>query len=715
MKLSSKILITTLSLGLGVSLGVGLFQEKTTNGTALKTKADIPAAVGYTTYFTDDLGFNTRDTNDNRIILGDVDGGVQTKGVVLDNKAEIRLNMKRTVTNYWVGVGGYAVYVSNDAIIRFLYLGYNSSGQYNRNIEINNLVMKTADGSVELTSKFPKGKLFEDYYSNWIVRFDLSDLTAVKASFIVDYEGVSYYPFNGSTRIDELVYTHQSSGFSSSDAHRAMAGVAATESGISIFKAHHEKNMESIISYITPSSANPTFSYEYIGDAYFKFSLSEPLFNGEHYVNNHFNDFKDEDNKVINLADGVLINGKTLRYWVNFTDPDLILVSESKGVHQFPLYAGNEYTPVALRIENSSIKFMINTVFIPMDSVTFTFKADLVHGYYKAEGESYGTTYRLVNDLTYRATLKSTDLGSYHKNVILEKVPTETVDEYQVTDVTLESTNTNPGGFTYYRYVVTTNIPRATGVSSTYPHDHYRYMFDNILLNGKTLTYYNVYGRSFNCDYTDDTYTTYTPEYEISHPNSGKDYNMVTNVKLYSGSSYQFRVEFSEELLTDFGITTVQLDIRDGSAWMTDDGVVRVNVSLAEKYELDAFVDYGLHMADIPTSDVSGTGACLGNNGYYINAKREYNALSAEDKTLFREEAEYADARARYEEWARINNDAAPYDGNNGIVTTIRNVLSLTYFSNKEMTKDAVVIISAIVAGIAAVTLVFFYIKKKSN
>ena len=713
MKLSSKILISTLSIGLGVSLGVGLLQKKN-NHVALQTKADIPAAVGYTTYFTDDLGFATRDPNDNRIVEGDADGGMQTKGNVLDTKAELRLHLKRTISHYWIGVGGYAVYISNDSEVRFLHLTYNADGQYGRGIELGGLTMKTADGKTALTSKYDGGTLFKEY-TNLILRFDLSDLTAVKASFIVDYQGVSYYPFSGSTMIDELTYTHQASGFSASDTYRAMAGASSNDVGIAIFKTTHEKNMEPIISYVTPSSANPTFSYDYIGDAYFKFDLSEPLYNGHNYLNDHLNDFKDENNKVINLGDGILVDGKSMRYWINFTDPDLNYANASKGVHQFPIYEGIQYNPVALRIEDTMIRFLINTAFIPMDSVTITFKADLVYGYHKADGESYGTTYRLVNDLTYRATLKSSDLGAVYKNVIMEKIPNETVGEYQITDNTREADATNAGGFTYRTYTITTNIPRPSSISEAYPHDHYRYMFDNILINGKSLTFYNVWGRANNKDYTDDTYTTYTPEYETEHPTSGKNYNMVTYARLRTSDYYKITVKFSEQLVTDFSLGTVTISIRDGSAWMTDTGVVRVNVSLAEKYELDAFVDYSLHMVDIPTSDVSGTGACLGNSGYYINAKREYNALSAHDKTLFREEAEYADARARYEEWARINNDAAPYDGNNAIVTPIRNVLAISFLQDKEMTKDIIVIISAVVAGLAAIGLVFFYLRKKSN
>ena len=117
---------------------------------APKQAVEVSATEGYTTYHNEELGFATRDSGDSRIVKGDVDGGMQTKGNVLDEKSEIRVLFKKTMDNYWIGVGGYAVYFSNSTTTRALYLGYNSSGAYSRNAEKSGLVMKTADGSISL-------------------------------------------------------------------------------------------------------------------------------------------------------------------------------------------------------------------------------------------------------------------------------------------------------------------------------------------------------------------------------------------------------------------------------------------------------------------------------------------------------------------------------------------------------------------------------------
>lgn len=139
MKLSKRIIALGTCLALGLPLAFTLTQKETVN---------VSATDGYTTYGNEDLGFVTRDPNDTRYVKGDADGGQQTKGNVLDAKSELHLNFKRTMANYWIGVGGFAIYSSSDTTIRFLTLTKSANSSYGRNAQLSNLVMKTADLSV---------------------------------------------------------------------------------------------------------------------------------------------------------------------------------------------------------------------------------------------------------------------------------------------------------------------------------------------------------------------------------------------------------------------------------------------------------------------------------------------------------------------------------------------------------------------------------------
>ena len=231
------------------------------------------------------------------------------------------------------------------------------------------------------------------------------------------------------------------------------------------------------------------------------------------------------------------------------------------------------------------------------------------------------------------------------------------------------------------------------------------------MLNGYTFQYYNVWGRGNGKDYTDLANAVLNTDYELEHPASGINYNMVTYAKLESGNTYIFKVEIPNKLMDDFGYTSYNFSLRDGSAWATPNGVIRLNENNADNIVVQTFARDYMHLNDVATSDHSDTNACRGNHGYYLTAKKVYNGLTASQKDLFRNstDVEIADARERYEAWAFANHDAAPYDGND-FINTYTNAMNIMEPLQKE---DSVVIIAIISAFVAGATFLFFVLKKK--
>ncbi len=79
----------------------------------------------------------------------------------------------------------------------------------------------------------------------------------------------------------------------------------------------------------------------------------------------------------------------------------------------------------------------------------------------------------------------------------------------------------------------------------------------------------------------------------------------------------------------------------------------------------NTFAQKFLHMRDYN----SNLGYCSDStHSYYLNAKAAYNNLSVDEKEAFET---MEDAKARYEQWAEVNGDARPYDGNDVIVTPL--------------------------------------------
>ena len=165
-----------------------------------------------------------------------------------------------------------------------------------------------------MTAVYTDGKLFNDY-TDFVIKFDLSDLSAAKVEFSATYGGKTYYPFNGNTRIDSYTYNTQPINFDPGERYMAMAGANATDSGVAILKFNTQyvppapasnKDFSTVI-----SGATGVFDYNSIGDLTVSLPLSEQITSYDGYLNDHLSDWKDENNNPVNIGDAIVINGET--------------------------------------------------------------------------------------------------------------------------------------------------------------------------------------------------------------------------------------------------------------------------------------------------------------------------------------------------------------------------------------------------------------------
>ena len=568
MKRSNKFLVVGLASFMAFAGGLALVTAK-----QKAQVKEVSATSGYTTYLNEDLGFATRNSGDARIFIGDVDGGMQSKGNALDPKCEIRVTMKSMGASRWFGVGGYTIYIGGSAELRFLNMTYNSNGAYGRTVNKGSLVLKDNDGNALSIGYF-------DDYCNFVFRYDLTDLSAVKVSLVVTYGGVDYYIYDGSTKIETYTYTASASGFSDADKYRVMAGMNATGSGVDLFKFQsREGDFAKVI-----GEANGKFSYNRIGDLTVELPLSQQVSAYTAYLNDHLNSWLDASGNAIDIAHGIVVNGRPFGDWVTYNETNMVIdTGDEHGIHAFPSYLNSQFSPVTLYAQPTYLKFFFNTAYIAQSNIVLTFKAGVFSSYYN------GITFRLLEDLTFYSTINENSYNAAENGIKFVKAPTETVGNYQVTEVKYVGEFTAAGGQSKFKqYRITTDMPRDDAtISNAYPHDHYRYMFDNIMFNGKSLTYYNVWGRGNNKDFTDRSTPTLNLEYELEHPAGQKTlmYNMVTWLRLKSGeSNYVFEVEIPNKLMEDFGYTEYDFTVREGSLWLAPTGLVRFGSAPADVY-----------------------------------------------------------------------------------------------------------------------------------
>ncbi len=367
-------------------------------------------------------------------------------------------------------------------------------------------------------------------------------------------------------------------------------------------QADTTKDLSTIISV-----GDRNYSLSYIGNFFFDFNLSEQIFTNTAYFNDHLTDgtFTDENGQNIDAGNGIIINGQTLNYWRNFT-PDPLSYPRNSGVSAFPLYAANVFNPVAIEVTTSKLAFKVNLDYFAMDSIVVTFKAGLFKGY----NANTATKYTLSEDLTFYSTLNETPTTSNSGKISFVKARNEVLINGKAT-VEDKGEFTNSQGGKYHQFNIYSNIPRDKDyVPDTYPATHFRYVYDNYLLNGKSFTSINSWGRGNSKDFTNlSDITTITQEYETVKPGGAISVNECLPITIqYSGSqaNYVAYAYVPNQLLTDLSISTPSFSLRDGSAWFTKDEngnaiIGRVNnaafasIIASKKQELQNYVDLSLY------------------------------------------------------------------------------------------------------------------------
>ena len=107
-----------------------------------------------------------------------------------------------------------------------------------------------------------------------------------------------------------------------------------------------------------------------------------------------------------------------------------------------------------------------------------------------------------------------------------------------------------------------------------------------------------------------------------------------------------------------------------------------------------------------PSLDNSqGNNSCLGATGYYMTAKGALTSLSEDQVSLFQNDAEFANAKARYLAWAVAYGDSTPF------ATTVGNAR----FNNVIDSNNVLMVI--VIVSLISVTAVggYFYLRKKKE
>ena len=94
-----------------------------------------------------------------------------------------------------------------------------------------------------------------------------------------------------------------------------VAATAKTKE-VAVTKADTTKDLAEIISF-----GGCSFNYTEISNFFFDFNLTEQIFTNTAYFNDHLTDgkFTNAAGQNINIGEGIEINGKTLKYWIDYS------------------------------------------------------------------------------------------------------------------------------------------------------------------------------------------------------------------------------------------------------------------------------------------------------------------------------------------------------------------------------------------------------------
>lgn len=313
-----------------------------------------------------------------------------------------------------------------------------------------------------------------------------------------------------------------------------------------------------------------SFNYDYIDNYFANFNLLEDVFNYDSAAyTGHYQDHASEFLTACeaDIMNTIAINGKTLQYWKTFTD-SYLTYPRTAGVTVDPLSHGGQYSPVSVEFKKAQVDFKFVLEYFPMTSIEVTF----LNSFKSVSG---GVTYESNNDLTFKATiLASADKAKHSKITFQTDLSHELSREFHITNVDLWATGTPQK---YQRFVLWTDVPRDTvKADQAWPHDNYRYMFDDILLDGVSLTHYCSWARGNCLDFDADwnvnaDYVTDTPVAGARNYNTAIQPHIVTDQP-----NYVFFIDVPLKIYEDLNVDWFStFSIRKDALWVTTDGPTR--------------------------------------------------------------------------------------------------------------------------------------------
>ena len=367
---------------------------------------------------------------------------------------------------------------------------------------------------------------------------------------------------------------------------------AATERNFEIVYDATKTTKEDIYAYIGSLTFGFTFQYQGANANVF------PTVGNGQYLNDHANIVTDGSGNPIAITDGIILNGKALSYWINYdvNNTKETAFPGSSGTHQYPLdvnSGGYKFSSVAVYLKQYRMEVRVNLALFQMDDIQITFDKNYFWGY------SNGFDYKLANDVTFYSSINpncNPDAKPHEKLTFVEQRD-ELIGKYKIDRIHTSSEKTNNGGYPYHYYQLYTNITKdSSKFNCAVPTDHDRYLYGNILLNGKPLTYYNAYARAHSWDFLDLTTPTQNPTYETGHATGSVNtrYDLACRIDLALDKDYYLiAVWISNQCLEDFGIAQPEFELRDGSSWLSldEDGnsvIVRHSPSMFNNYIVNA-------------------------------------------------------------------------------------------------------------------------------
>ena len=482
-------------------------------------------------------------------------------------------------------------------------------------------------------------------------------------------------------------------------------------------------SLDDMITYSSTAHHDYSQYYSY----QFNFNLGAKIFDGTGHFgdavgNNRFHDIDGTSN--LNLNDTIYINGQPYSYY-----RDLSLTGDDYTWGcPFPMSVGGIWTPVDIEFNsNNDLVFYINSnYFKDIMGLTITFKGKNSDATNYFRGYNDSTVYELNDDLTFYATL---DNGSECSNIKFVKslAHEKSIDVLCANAHDWTSTwktNDNYYVFALQNFGIVLN-------SSYYDQgwllDHYEYLNQYFLINGKSVLDWNGYARKNNLDVLSNG--DQNPLYEMNHPtgsfNANYDRAITINItsKDYEGTGALFIVRVAKQLFIDAKEELTSITLKKGMVFINADGEVcrtahdanhycqdNGNGKLvwsSDKVYINDFVNKYMHM-----SETENTGACKGENGYYAIAKAKIANLTANQRLIFSFDSDYASAYTRIQTWAKFNGEEFSID-QAGKVSKIKinNVDALKVNSNN----TAIIITVISLISLTALASLILLKKKKHN